>query len=175
MKKVLSILLVFALLFPLVSCVTKKEKEKAKNKVTVYGDGVIPNIIASTRIPSTAVDDILKIRGTLRTRLGSNPGYGSDTTEKSGVEIVFGDTSRAVTARAKEFLPTRDGDEATYVIYFDEDGAAVVWNHDYAAIVGVKYFADNYLGEATLKIASGTKYVGTLSVSAYADELRMQE
>ncbi len=175
MKKALSILLVFALLFPLVSCVTKKEKEKAKNKVTVYGDGVIPNIIASTRIPSTAVDDILKIRGTLRTRLGSNPGYGSDTTEKSGVEIVFGDTSRAVTARAKEFLPTRDGDEATYVIYFDEDGAAVVWNHDYAAIVGVKYFADNYLGEATLKIASGTKYVGTLSVSAYAEELRRQE
>ena len=143
--------------------------------VTVYGDGVTPVIIASTSVPSATVDTVMAIRGTLRTRLGKLPTYGTDVRQKDGVELVFGATNRAVTERANAYLPAPDGDEATYVIYFDEDGVAVVWNHEYAAAVGVKYFADRYLTDATLTVPAGTRVVGHLSVSAYAEKLRIAE
>ncbi len=174
MKRIPAILLLLAMAFQLVACeITPSKPSETRADVTVYGDGVSPAIIASSSIPSSAVDDVMNIRGTLRTHLGANPKYGSDATEKSGVELVFGETSRAITARANSYLPALEGDEATYVVYFDEDGAAVVWNHDYAAMVGVKYFADNYLEEKTLRIAPGTKYVGHVSIAAYGEELRL--
>ena len=181
MKKVLSLLLVFAMILPFAACgkkvkdaTTAATTEKLGPDVTVYGDGVSPTLILSSSISSTARDTVLAIRGTLKTRLGATPKMGSTSnTEKEGVEIVFGDTTREISERAKAYLPALDGDEATYVIYFDEDGAAIVWNHSYGAEIGVKYFFDNYMTQEVLKIPSGTKYIGHFSISEYAEELRL--
>ena len=202
MKRLSALLILLAIAFQLVACtgdiVTGTSNDAAEttlvpettaapvtaageeivgdgSAVTVYGNGVSPVMIASSAIPSSAVDDILTIRGTLRTRLGKTPAYGSDAREKVDTEIVFGDTNRAITAQAKEYLPTLAGDEASFVIYFGEDGVAVVWNHDYGAMCGVKYFAENYLGDATLSAPAGTRYVGHISIAAYAEQLRLAE
>ena len=184
MKKILSALLVLAMIFPFAACgatIVSTEKASARTteapgpEITVYGDGVSPSMIVSAGIPSDAMNTVLAIRGTLRTRIGASPRYASDSAEKSGVEIVFGQTNRAITERANALLPSYDGDGAAYVIYFDEDGVAIVWNHEYAALLGIRYFSDNYMTAETLKIASGTKYIGRFSVAAYEEELRVAE
>ena len=171
MKKVLIFLSALVLLLPLASCGNKNNKKK----ITVWGDGTVPAIVQSDETPASVTDGIASIRDALSTRLGTTPAYGSDALEKSGVEIVFGETDRAITARAKALLPPLDGDEAAFAILFDEDGAAVVWNHDCAAMEGVKYFTDTYVGEETLKIKSGTTYVGKISVSANEEAFQMAE
>ena len=152
MKRLLAFLLICATVLPLAACAPKK-KEENQPKVTVYGDGVVPAMIVSTvGVPSSVVDDLMTLRGTLSTLIGETPTYSSDKAGKNGVELVFGETNRAITARAKEILPTLDGDEATYVVLFNEDGAAVVWNHEYAAMEGVRYFASHYVAESALRI-----------------------
>ena len=196
MKKLSAVLILLAMVFQLCACfggdavptsdTTEAEATTARMTVagetmitgdgpdvTVYGGGVFPAIIASTSVPSGTVDSVMAIRGTLRTRLGKAPVYSTDARAKDGVEMVFGATNRAVTERANAYLPALDGDEATYVIYFDEDGVAVVWNHDYASVFGVKYFVENYLTAEVLTVPAGTRVVGHLSVSAYAEELRI--
>ncbi len=197
MKRVFAVLLLLATAFQLVACAgdvvtgeptgVQASTTAAPNvssgtetvgqgpAVTVYGNGVSPVIIASTAIPSAAVDDVMNIRGTLRTRLGKTPTYATDERAKAEREFVFGETNRAITERAKEYLPAPGADDAAFVIYFGEDGAAVVWNHEYGAMVGVKYFAENYLNAAALTVSSGTRYVGHVSISAYGEELRMAE
>ena len=172
MKKTVALLLIFAMLVPFVSCVKKKEENKVK--VTVYGDGVVPGIVVASSMPSSIVSEAMTIRGTLTEYVGSTPSYGTDKNEKTGIEIVFGNTNRAITGRASESLPALDGDNAAYVIYFDEDGAAVIWNNDYAGIAGVRYFAETYLTETVLKIAVGTVYVGKISISAYAEQMQRE-
>ena len=180
MKRVLSLLLVFAMILPFAAC-TKKAKnatssttEQLGPDVTIYGDGVSPALILAASVSSTARETVLAIRATLKTRLGETPTFGAASiVEKEGVEIVFGDTTREISERAKAYLPELDGDEATYVIYFDEDGAAIVWNHQYGAEIGVKYFSDNYMTAEVLKVPSGTRYVGRFSISGYAEELRL--
>ena len=174
MKRLLAFLLICATVLPLAACAPKK-KEENQPKVTVYGDGVVPTMIVSTvGVPSSVVDDLMTLRGTLSTLIGETPTYSSDKAGKNGVELVFGETNRAITARAKEILPTLDGDEATYAILFNEDGAAVVWNHEYAAMEGVRYFASHYVTESALQIAIGTEYVGHVSISEYAEQLRRE-
>ena len=169
MKKAMAFVLILAMLLPFASCVKKSGK---KVQVTVYGDGVIPGIVVASSMPSAIVNEVMTVRGTLSDRLGgTTPSYGTDKNEKTGVEFVFGNTSRAITDRAKGSLPALDGDDAAYAIYFDEDGVAVVWNHDYAGIAGVKYFSETYLTENVLKIASGTVYVGHISVSEYKAQM----
>ena len=170
MKRILLCLLATVTLFALVSCGAKKGK-----KYTVYGDGVIPAIVVSDSTPSSVTDDIRSVQKTLAERLGETPAYLSDKEEKTGIEIVFGDTDREITDRAKERLPVLDGDNAAFVIWFDTDGVAVVWNHDVASMCAVRCFAEHYLGKSTLKIKSGTKYVGKITVSAYEEEYQMAE
>ena len=180
MKRVLSLLLVFAMILPFAAC-TKKAKnatssttEQLGPDVTIYGDGVSPALILAASVSSTARETVLAIRATLKTRLGETPTFGAASiVEKEGVEIVFGDTTREISERAKAYLPELDGDEATYVIYFDEDGAAIVWNHQYGAEIGVKYFSDNYMTAEVLKVPSRTRYVGRFSISGYEEELRL--
>ena len=170
MKRILLCLLATVSLFALVSCGAKKGK-----KYTVYGDGVTPALVVSESTPPSVTDNIRSVQNTLAERLGETPAYLSDKEEKTGVEFVFGATDRAITGRANASLPALDGDKAAYVIYFDEDGVAVVWNHDVAAMCAVKYFAERYLGKSTLKIKSGTKYVGKITVSEYEEEFQMAE
>ena len=180
MKRIVAGLLLLSMLLPVFAACTKHNKNGSGTDVqlgpdvTIYGDGVSPTVIQSSSIPSDAADIVMNVRGTLRTRLGATPKIASDSAEKEGVELVFGDTNRDVTARAKALLPALDGDEATYVIYFDEDGVSVVWNHEYAATVGMRYFIDNYLTASSLKIPSRSRYVGHLSISAYEEELRVK-
>ena len=143
--------------------------------MTIYANGVVPAIVAPATVPSSVLDSLMALRGTIKTRIGTRPNYGTDAKPQAAVELVFGDTGRAITARAKALLPALDGDEATYVIYFDEDGAAVVWNHEYAAMVGVRYFSDSYFSASSLTVPSGTTYVGRISISEYAEVLRMEE
>ncbi|MBO4283701.1 MAG: hypothetical protein J5958_03655 [Clostridia bacterium] len=170
MKRILLCLLATATLLALVSCGAKKGK-----KITMYGDGVIPAIVVSDATPDSVVDQIGSVRETVAEYVGETPATLTAGEEKTGVEFVFGETDRAITERAKAILPALDGDNAAYAIYFDEDGVALVWNHDVAAMCAVKYFAEHYLGKSTLIVRSGTKYVGKISVSAYEEEFQMAE
>ncbi|MBR4335858.1 MAG: hypothetical protein IKP74_05325, partial [Clostridia bacterium] len=184
MKRILSVLLLCAMILPLAACggtvgvSTDAETQPSTTvalgpEVTIYGNGVVPVMISSASIISSARDTMMIIRGTLRAKLGETPRMAADVaTEKNPVEIVFGDTGREISARAKALLPEQEGDEAAYAILFDEDGAAIVWNHPFAADVGMKYFSENYLTADVLSIPSGTRYVSNFSITAYEEEQR---
>ena len=167
MKRTALCLALLALLVLLVGC-------KKKNEVTLYCKKVVPSIVSSASVPQAVSDGIAGIRTKLEKTLGTTVPSGTDETEKTGIELVFGDTSRAITARAKAILPAQSGDDAAFAIIFDRDGAAVVWNHDAAGERGVKYFSDNYLTGATLQVTAGTTYVGRISLSAYQEEKDME-
>ena len=132
MKKLSAVLILLAMVFQLVACVADNAVEETTGVgassaapsasfgtetvgqgpvVTVYGNGVSPVIIASIAIPSSAADNVMNIRGTLWTRIGKIPTYASDAREKAECEMVFGETNRAITERAKEYLPALAGDE----------------------------------------------------------------
>ena len=184
MKRILSVLLLCAMILPLAACggtvgvSTDAETQPSTTvalgpEVTIYGNGVVPVMISSASMISSARETMMIIRGTLRTKLGETPRMAADVaTEKNPVEIVFGDTGREISARAKALLPEQEGDEAAYAILFDEDGAAIVWNHPFAADVGMKYFSENYLTADVLSIPSGTRYVSNFSITAYEEEQR---
>ena len=184
MKRILSHLLLCAMILPLAACggtvgvSTDAETQPSTTvalgpEVTIYGNGVVPVMISSATIISSARETMMIIRGTLRAKLGETPRMAADVaTEKNPVEIVFGDTDREISARAKALLPEQEGDEAAYAILFDEDGAAIVWNHPFAADVGMKYFSENYLTADVLSIPSGTRYVSNFSITAYEEEQR---
>ena len=165
MKKVLFVLLICLFALSFAAC-NKKTVPSVETDVTVYGDGVSPAVVTSASIPESASDEVASLRDTLTARLGASPRAGSDAeVGKRGVEIVIGDTSRAITARAKEYLPAYAGDDvASFVVFFDADGAAIVWNHEASACAGVAYFTEQYLTGSTLKVYPGTYYVGGVSV-----------
>ena len=72
MKRLLAFLLICATVLPLAACAPKKEENQPK--VTVYGDGVVPTMIVSTvGVPSSVVDDLMTLRGTLSTLIGETP------------------------------------------------------------------------------------------------------
>ena len=143
--------------------------------VTVYGNGVLPAVILpSTSIPADGA--VSALCAALETSLGKAPLVGSDgETGKTGVEIVIGPTERAISARANALLPPLDGDEAAYVILFDGDGAALVWNHECAAERAIACFTDVYLNRPTLTVDSGTYCIERVSIAAYEEELRVKE
>ncbi|MBR4661637.1 MAG: hypothetical protein IKO92_02760, partial [Clostridia bacterium] len=101
MKRVLSLVLVFAMILPFAACTKRAENataattEKLGPDVTIYGDGVSPALILAASVPATARETVMAIRATLKSRLGESPKLGATSTvEKEGVEIVFGDTTR---------------------------------------------------------------------------------
>ncbi|MBO4283615.1 MAG: hypothetical protein J5958_03225 [Clostridia bacterium] len=172
MKKVLLGSLICILLLSLFACGKKKEIPAVDTEAVIYGEGTIPAVVVSAGIPETAETEITSLCETIAARVGSAPRKGSDSEiEKTGVEIVIGDSSRAITARAKEYLPAYAGDDvAGFAVLFDADGVAIVWNHEAGAVGGIRYFIDAYLSGATLKVYPGTYYVGGVSVYDYEQE-----
>ena len=173
MKKVLFVFLISVLALSLVACGGKKP-EPVDTDAVIYGDGVAPAVVVAASIPESASDALSSLRETLGEKLGAAPRYGTEI-EKSGVEIVIGDTDRAITARAKEVLPAYAGDDvARFAIFFDADGVAIVWNHEAGAVAGIEYFLETYLTDSTLQVYPGTYYVGGTSVYDY-EQAREEE
>ena len=172
MKKILPVLLICLFTLSLFACGKNKTIPAVETEAVIYGDGVIPAVVVSAGIPETAETEITALRDTIAARVGSSPRYGKESEiEKTGVEIVIGDTSRAITARAKEYLPAYAGDDvAGCAICFGADGAAFVWNHEAGAAAGIKYFKDAYTAGGELRIYPGTYYVGGVSVYDYEQE-----
>ena len=173
MKKILSLLLVCAMILPFAACGQKDPAPETTappaETVTLYGNGYNAIVVRGT-IPPEA-EEVLADAMTAFADV--HPG--SIGGEENAAGIVIGDTDRPITDRAKALLPALDGDEAAYAILFDGDGAALVWNHPYAAVRGIGYLFDTYLSAPTLTVEVGTSFVGRVSLSAYAEELRVKE
>ena len=172
MKKILLVLLICLFTLSLFACGKNKNIPAVETEAVIYGDGVIPAVVVSAGIPETAETEITALRDTIAARVGSSPRFGKESEiEQSGVEIVIGDTSRAITARAKEYLPAYAGDDvAGFAIYFGADGVAIVWNHEAGAVAGIKYFKNVYAAVGELRMYPGTYYVGGVSVYDYEQE-----
>ena len=178
MKKVLFVLLICLFVLSLAACGGKKNEDEATlapvaTDAVIYGEGLTPAVVVSVSLPDSSQDALASLLETLAARTGSAPRTGSESEiEKSGVEIVIGETDRAITSAAKEYLPAYAGDDvAGFVIYFNEDGVAIVWNHDAGALGGIRYFIDAYLCGASLSVYPGTYYTGGVSVYDYEAEL----
>ena len=107
-----------------------------------------------------------------------------DDAQKSTAEIVFGDTSRAISAKAKAKLDSKlaekkadlesEGEKTKYLVgflfYAEGDSLAVVWSDDTAIEKAIEYLVSQFMSAPTLKLSSGyTHFVTADSLEIMAE------
>ena len=103
--------------------------------------------------------DILDFRSKIYDLTGIIPVVSADETAAE-CEIVFGDTSRAITALAKAELAklksSKSGSDYGYIIYTDGKSVAIYWEHENLRDLAVNKFVSKCLDEQKLKLTAGS-------------------
>ena len=99
----------------------------------------------------------------------------TDIYPKYGVEIVFGNTTREVSAKAIEYLNanstvTSGGDRMAFAIYCHGDSVGIVATDDKALIAAADYFVKNYLTSDALTLKVGHAYIGYITYTEYMQQ-----
>lgn len=155
MKKLITFILALMMLFALISCGGDNGQDSGdggnvedenngggtNSTVYIYSKDYLPTIItADNSIPSELT---AKLYDALKTALGTAPYTSNDTTESEQHEIVIGESSRAITAKAHYYLKRLnhpEEGEVRWLIYSDGSSLAIVYGEDtdyiglYAAI-----------------------------------------
>lgn len=188
MKRV--ILLFVAVLLPIValfSCNSGEPssdtgKEPVGNEI--YGSGIDTVLVIDLNASEQVQSGIDAIADEINSLTGKYPSKNGDTQPKSAHEIVVGDTTRPITAKAKELLANKIkkevrsssdeeaalADTVGYAIYAEGGSVAVVWSDWHIAEMSVDYFIDKYITDDSLKLTDGYSEVETLSLDAYLEE-----
>ena len=108
-----------------------------------------------TLISNENQTEMIAIRDKIFLSSGFPLGIGDDNTEQSAKEIVFGESNRAVTQKAKDAFDEATeyevGDCIGYIIYKSEVGAiSVYWNHKDMKPLVMELFTENYCDDAVL-------------------------
>ena len=105
--------------------------------------------------------DLVSIRSSVSDVLGVLPTV-KDTEPLSDGEIVFGDTNRAVTAKAKSALSSelakKSDKDGGYIIYKDGSNLAIYWTNPDMASIAVDKFISLCVEEKKLNLTDGTVY-----------------
>ncbi len=151
---------------------------------TIYSDKAFPAIIhnntdiALVNNVGPAVRDYLKEHASLATTVFP------DTMIVFDHEIVIGDTSREITATAKDILEDKlarkaaeleaEGEDiddlAGYLIYSDGSSVAIVWTDFQLAELATDYFCENYLNEPELILEAGHEKSEFFSLMGFLKE-----
>lgn len=183
MKKTLSLLFVLLLSMScFASCSIPGLGGDAKNDTLVYGKGVVTDIIVSATADSFDTSDI---SDAVFEACGVVVGLKNDGFEKSGSEIVIGETKRAVTASAKDamrkalrsaVLNSADEEEAekdlvAYAVYAEGGSLALVWSSDVVKDLALEYLIGTYIKDESLDSASVISDVQVVSLDEYYEKM----
>ena len=167
MKKIaLSIIAALSLIFALASCNFTPGGSGGVNPGTDTKYGKI--IIAS----DLDLLDFTDVRNAVFNLSGAVEMV-NDEAAASEREIVFGNTNRAITAKAKETLEKtieKSGAEVGYIIYASEGSVAVYWSYDEMQSTAVNEFIRLCVEEKKLKLEDGA-----ITARCYATEEFLEE
>ena len=186
MKRIISLVTVIVLmLLCLVSCfVGNKDKgdKKDENTTLIYGEGVKTSIVLSAGGDSF---DTSAISNAIFDACGVVVGLKNDGVEKDSSEIVVGETSREITAAAKEAMnkalrsaiinspdeETAEKDLVAYCVYASEGSLAIVWSSQVIVEDAIDYLVSEYLDGATLDSDPAISDVQTVSLAEYYENM----
>lgn len=199
-RKILSlVMIVLVVTLSLAACKKDNDNGGSTNNDGADGDtdsgvnsGIIysPDVAAS--IIKSAAADTLNLRPVferLYELTGELMTISSDSSVKTGSEIVFGETNRAVSTAAKDALDKkialaiRDSEDAQefvtdyvgYAVYSDGDSVAIVWSDDYTLEMAINDFIEKFLVADTLKLEKGYVHTNVFSLLAHKKSLEEAE
>lgn len=187
MKRVIILLVaVFLPIIALFSCKTDIPDEGAGNEQVgneIYGSKINTVLVIDLNASKQVQDGLGAIADEINSLSGKYPRKNADTQPKASHEIVVGDTSRPITAKAQALLEKemkkalRDvSDEAIiedsvgYAIYAEGGSVAIVWSDWHLVEMSIDYFVENYVTDVSLKLADGYFKLEMLSLSDYLEE-----
>ena len=135
----------------------------------IYSPTVFPAVVYNYESEKAVKDATALLRDHMRDNAGVSPSLFTDTGAVFPHEIVIGDTSRDISAVAKEILNEKlllkraelllDGEDdeflSGYLIYSDGASVAVVWTDFQLAEKALDSFSHSYLSEDTLILEEG--------------------
>ncbi len=148
----------------LASCTIGNEPDNTQtNKNTIYAPGSDVSIVVPEGSDYDAVLDVLN-EIYAKAEVLCSMRYDSVAAQDN--EIVFGDTSREISQRAKQALNSAIQKEAAvwesegrdtdyllgYTVHAEGNSVAIVWSNDLVYANAVDYFVENYLTGDSLKI-----------------------
>ena len=151
---------------------------------TIYGSGVVPVIVVNSTYTDAIDTAIRNLSKTVSKSSMYWPFLYTDATAAKENEMVFGDTSRPISALAKAALEekiesecdsmieagTAKEDIAGYVIYSDGKSVGVYWSHFQIATDAIEYFEKNYAHLSHLVLEPGYTKTHLLSITEYLEE-----
>ena len=158
------------------------EGDENKDTTLIYGSGVSTTIIISSEGEEIETSDI---SNAIYEAAGVIVGLKNDSFEKSGSEIVLGDTTREITASARKVMSnalrnaifsSNDEEEAekdlvAYTVYAEGGSLALVWSNDTIRDVAIDYLVKEYLYGAKLDSDPKISETKIVSLSEYYEEL----
>ncbi len=139
----------------------------ADDKQVIAGSGVSFAIISGTG--NSARELAFGARDMLNTALGSCPLPASDSQAELANEIVVGQTNRAISAKARDALQAKVGentDLAGFAIAVEGTKIAVYLNHDLALDAAKEAFYALFSADG-LSVAESDSFVYTFSINEY--------
>ena len=176
MKRILTLILMLAVLMTLVSCFDGEQTppDDPAGEEFIYsgnsdlylivGDGVANEII-------TAISEaVYNVRGVAVKRR-------DHSVDKQAHEIIIGDASRELSATAKEIIRNENynDDTAAVAIFSDGSSVAIAWNCLLGSEIAVDAIVDQLLKSDTLVLNKGYVFTETASIAAREAELWQAE
>ena len=162
---------------------TDGNTDKGRVGNTIYGSDVETVLVVDMNASKQVISGVDAIADEIDSLIGKYPRKYGDTQPEADHEIVVGDTTRPITAKAKELLDKeikkelRDvsdekiiDDTIGYAIYAESGSVAIVWTDWHIVENSVDYFIENYIASDSLSLADGYLKVETLSLDAYLEE-----
>ena len=195
MKRVIIFLILTMSALLLFSC--KADGDSPAAEGAVYGTGIDTVIISNhDAADSNYNGNIMALAEALASKDDKSSDILNDTAEKAAHEIVVGNTSREITAKAYEQLAKRikhevrtSADEAEaekdtvgYAVYASGGSVAIVWSD--ARLLGeetvwadwivaqeaINYFINNYIIASSLELKEGYVRTETFSISEHLEK-----
>ena len=168
MNTICKIFLVLAIsVFLLASCTNENETYSTqKDKNTIYAPGSDVSIVVPE---GSNYDAVLVVLNEIYARAGVFCSMRNDAIDPQDNEIVFGETNRGISQRAKQALNSAIQKEAAtwekegkdtayllgYTVHAEGNSVAIVWNNDLVYANAIDYFAEHYLTSSSLKLEDG--------------------
>ena len=174
-RYILALLVAILALLSFTSCFNTGGEE-ANDTNAIYGNGIITQIISTD-----SEIDLTALAQKIGELCGTRPALTDDASAAKDHEIVFGDSKRDISVKAREALnqeieAQKQNEDAKwynyYIIYSDGSSVAIVWSDESVKTNAAEYFIANYVKESTLKINDGHKYVGSVN---WLDAMRAEE
>ena len=150
----------------------------AENDSAIYGVGVETDVV----VKSGETVNVFNVIDAITAKTGKTPDLINDGVAKSAHEIVIGNTSRDVTAKATALMERaiedtpQNTEDYGFLVYFsvysDGDSVALVWSDDAFSEDAVEFFLNNYVIGSYLELKKGYSEVHMFS---RLEEMRKNE